>query len=194
MLRSGSPSLSAALILRGLEKRVGTRGALALAAPVSLAIAIMCALTAVWGIDGTAAANPEKSQLSLLADYDTVRRPRGVIMQTGTLANADAALSKINIATPERRGHRPLDLAAPASESCPLGVRDSTCPQGAVFWQRKLVIGRLARPIKAWNLASDFRDGAATLELAATVGSLVIAGDVSAPWSVDTSSNKDLGR
>jgi hypothetical protein len=44
----------------------------------------------------------------------------------------------------------------------------------------RLVIGRLARPSRAWSFASDFRDGAATFDLAASVGSLVITGDDSA--------------
>ena len=145
-------------------------------------MAIMCAITAVWRLDGVAAANSEKSQLSLLADYDTVRRPQGVTMQPATLASADAALSKINVATPARRGPPPAGTLLLAPAIVPGGVYelrpDNEAPSSG---SAKLIIGRLARPIRTWNLASDFRDGAATLELAASVGSLVIAGDSQAP-------------
>ncbi len=187
--------LGAWLILRRLEKRISTRGAYALAAPAAIAIAIMCAMTVVWRLDDVAAVNPEKSQLSLLAQYDTTWRPQGVIVQTATPTTADAVLSKINIATPERRGPSPPGTLLLAPAIVPGGVyelrRASASPASG---SAKLVIGRLARPSKVWNLASDFREGGATLELAATVGSLVIAGDPRAGRRIDASTDTDMGR
>jgi hypothetical protein len=170
--------LAAALVLRALEKGARTQRAFAIFTPSILAIAIMCALAVVWRLDGVAAANPEKSQMSLLAKYDSVWRPHGVTLENAALASADVALAKINITTPERRGSPPAGTLLLAPDVVPGGEYELR-PAGDVpsSGSARLIIGRLARPSRTWNLASDFRDGADTLQLAATVGSLVITGD-----------------
>jgi hypothetical protein len=170
--------LGAAFLLRALERWGRAHRALAVSTPFAFAVAIMCAMTAVWRLDGVAAANPEKSQMSLLAKYSTAWRPVGVTLDTGALGSADDALAKVNIATPERRGSLPAGTLLMAPAVVPGGVYElrltSNAPSSGTA---KLIIGRLARPSRTWDLSSDFRDGAATLELAASVGSLVIAGD-----------------
>ena len=173
---------SAVFALRVLERTGVGRGAFALATSAALALAMMGALTAVWAMDDVAAPNPEKSQLSLLGAFDTTLRPNGVAMQPPQMMRLQAAgevLSMIVVATPTRRepaGESTLLLMAPAIipggtyEVRPVGEAPSA-------GTARLVIGRQARPARTWDLAADFRDGPEELDLAVSVGSLVIAGD-----------------
>jgi len=52
--------------------------------------------------------------------------------------------------------------------------------RGAAMGTAKLIIGRNARPVRTWNLQSDFRGGAVVVDLPVNVGSLVVAGDSTA--------------
>jgi hypothetical protein len=170
--------IAAVLLLRVFERNGAAPGKLALVTPLSLAVAIMGAMATVWRVDAISAANPEKSQMNLLGDYNTMRRPQGVIAGNATLVTGDAALSRITVATPERRGSVAAGTLLLAPAVVPGGVYELRLAGDAMpSGDAKLIIGRLARPSRVWNLSSDFRDGAATLELAANVGSLVITGD-----------------
>ena len=168
----------AAVALHAFEKRGATKAALTLAAPVSLAVAVMCALSAVWTIDGVAAANPETSQQNLLAFYNSRSRPHGIILQSLRLANAEGVLHAISVVTPTRRTLATPGTLLLAPGIVPGGTYALRATAAApTSGNARLVIGRLARPSRTWDLATDFRDGAATLDLPVTVGSLVVAGD-----------------
>ena len=172
----------AAAALRLVERKGGTRATFALATPALLAFAIMGALTGVWALEGVAAPNPEKSQLALLGDYDRARRPHGITMHPLRVEAAEEVLPKITLTTPVRRGSSPAGTLLLAPAIIPGGVYALRLSHDApASGAANLVIGRLARPSKSWDLAADFRDGAATLELPVTVGSLVITGDRSTP-------------
>jgi hypothetical protein len=165
-------------VLRIFERRRVTRSMLALATPTCLAASTMLALTAVWKQDGVAAAMPEMSQLNILQDYDVRVRPHGIAFRPFTVESAENVLSKISIATPTRRGTPPggtllLVPGIVAGGRYELRLADS----GPAFGTASLVIGRLARPIKSWDLSTDFRDGSVELELPVNVESLVISGD-----------------
>jgi hypothetical protein len=178
---------AAVLSLRLLERKGGTRAAFALATPVAMGMAMMCALSAVWALDGVAASNTEKSQLSLLADYDSARRPLGVTLQPLALNTAGSVLPRIGVITPTRHGPSPLGTLLLAPAVVPGGSYQlRLSPEAPKSGVARLVIGRLARPVKTWDLASDFRDGAASVELPVSVGSLVVTGDQHAPAGVIT--------
>ncbi len=172
-----SSLVCAALALRILERLGGGRAALTLATPASLAIAAMCALTAVWALADDKAVNPEKSQLALLSAFGAAWRPEGVTMQPLEFHRADAVLQKIAVVTPRRPppagGTLLLAPAVVPGGRYEVRLREKAPRSGDAM----LVIGRVARPSRTWHLASDFDSGAADLDLPVNVGSLIIRGD-----------------
>jgi hypothetical protein len=170
---------SAVVVLRVLERKGATPSGLALATPASFAVAVMCALTVVWGLDNVAAVDPEKSQVRMLAQFDSRQRPQGVTLQPLALASAAGLLPKITIATPTRPGAvPPAGTLLLAPHVVPGGMYELRVAGEAIdSGTAKLVIGRLARTSKTWDLGSDFRNGRAVLELPVDVGSLMISGD-----------------
>jgi hypothetical protein len=152
-----------------------------LATPVVLAAAIMCALTAVWSVDGVAAPNPEKSQMSVLERYDSRWRPLGFTMSPLRTLDAQSVLPKIMVATPARRGRAASGTLLLAPEIVPGGEYELRLADPSASGTARLVIGRRARPIQTWNLDGDFGEGAARIQLPVNVGSLVVLGEQSAP-------------
>ncbi|MSO55549.1 MAG: hypothetical protein EXQ55_01305 [Acidobacteria bacterium] len=166
------------IALRIVERRSSKPGpALALATPACLAAAIMLALSIVWSIDRVSAATPETSQLTLLEHYDPRVRPLGVTTDPFRLESADGVLSRLSISTPTRRpGPARTLLLAPGivpAGQYELRMKNPSPASGMA----RLVIGRIARPVIAWSLASDFRDGSVEFALPVDVGSLVVEGD-----------------
>lgn len=166
----------AVLVLRRFD---GLRRAAVFAAmtPAVFAIAMMCALSVVWMLDGVAAPNSERSQAAVLEAYDDVLRPNGVILRGPEIHRAEAVLPHIAFATPARR-----DAVPPART---LLLMPTTVPGGiyelrwgshaSTIGRADLLIGRMARPARSWDLQSEFADGVSTLELPVSVGSLLIA-------------------
>jgi hypothetical protein len=171
---------SAWLALRVVERRLtgNVRAALALATPACLAAAVMMALSIEWRFERVDGATAATSQLALLSAYDQRMRPVGVTLAPLTIQSSATVLPRIAIATPTRRPEpspRTLLIApgiVPAGEY-ELRPGGSDPPLGIA----RLIIGRLARPIYAWNLATDLSNRAAIFELPVNVGSLVIEGD-----------------
>jgi hypothetical protein len=167
----------AVLLLRAIEK-VGSRAFVTVAAPTLLAIAIMCAVSTVWAIDDVVAVNPERSQQSLLASYGARWRPNGVALEPLSLTRAEAALRRIRVVTPTRRQPAAAGTLLLAPAIVPAGTyelrKTVAAPSSGTA---KLVIGRLARASRTWDLASDFPNGATILQLPVAVGSLVVTGD-----------------
>jgi hypothetical protein len=162
------------MLLRIVERR----SLLALATPACLAAALMIALSAVWRLDGVAAATAETSQLSLLAHYNPRLRPLGLSLAPPAIESPEHILSRIAIATPTRRPAPPAHTLLVAPGIVPAGTyelrpRNPSAPNGTA----RLVIGRLAKPIRTWNLGTDLRDGALAFDLPVNVGSLVVEGD-----------------
>lgn len=172
---------AAVFALRVLEKARARRATVALATPLVLAAAIMCALTAVWSVDGVAAPNPEKSQMSVLERYDSRWRPLGFTMSPLRTLDAQSVLPKIMVATPARRGRAASGTLLLAPEIVPGGEYELRLADPSASGTARLVIGRRARPIQTWNLDGDFGEGAARIQLPVNVGSLVVLGEQSAP-------------
>ena len=167
--------LGAAVGLRMAERKYGKRG-LVFATPVSFATAAMVALTMVWALDRVSPFTPEMSQLSLLGEYNTRVVPLGVRFAPMKIGPAPDLLPLITLATPPRHvtaGQFSLVLPGFVPGGLyELRPRGATAASGEVA----LVIGRNATPVATWDLAADFHDGFAELELPVKVGSLVIAG------------------
>lgn len=170
----------AVLALRAVERRTppNARAALALATPASMAVAMMIAVTIVWKMDRVQAATADTSQLDLLKRYNPRLRPLGVRFNPFTFESSERTLSAIAISTPTRRPAPPAGTLLIAPGVIPAGEyelrpRNPSSMDGSV----RLVIGRLAKPIRTWNLATDLRSGGLTFDLPVNVGSLIVEGD-----------------
>jgi hypothetical protein len=172
---------AAALALRPLEKKIASRGGRILAAQTIVAIAVMCAMTVGWHIEGAIPLNPEKSQIRLLGAYDEAWRPQGVTLQPLAAGSSRGVLQKIAVLTPTRRGPSVPGTLMMAPSVVPGGIYELRLTDPTASGSARLVIGRRARPIHTWDLASDFHDGAVTFELPVNVGSLIVTGDQRSP-------------
>jgi hypothetical protein len=162
--------------LWAFERKANPRGGLALAVPVSLAVAIMGAATTVWALDG-GAINKEIA-LSVLAGYDGRLRPTGFDLEARTIVPSQTLLPKLVVSTPVRRGTPSAQTLLLAPTPVPGGEYELHLEDDApAHGSGKLVIGRLAHPVKIWDLAGDLRHAAAKVQLPVTVGSLVVLGD-----------------
>ena len=169
---------AAVLLLRVVQRRTNLRPLLTLATPLLFSVAIMCAMTTVWAIDGVAPVQSDISQMGALTDYSARLRPTGVDFRTRTIQPADALLSAIAIATPTRRGASPPQTLLLVPSIVPGGEYELRLVPGAtISGEARLVIGREARPSRIWDVDTEFRDGVATLTLPVSVGSLTIMGD-----------------
>ena len=173
--------LAAMGVLRVLERKIAVRGALELATPVCLTLAVMGAATTVWAIYSAPAVNTENS-LRILSGYSAWLRPTGLDLEARAVAPADTLLHKLVVSTPKRRGLPPAQTLLLAPTPVRAGEYEMCLEDGARAEGRaKLVIGRLARPIKTWDLGADVCGRASAIRLPVTVGSLVVLGDKGAP-------------
>lgn len=167
------------LVVRGVERgrQTNVRSVLALATPVSLAVAVMIATTIVWQLDRVTAATDETSQLSLIAHYDSRLRPVGITVSPFAIESPERILSRLAIGTPTRRQPPPpahtllvVPGVAPAGEY-ELRSKTHSPSSGAA----RLVMGKSV--LRTWNLATDARDGMLTFELPVNAGPLALEGD-----------------
>jgi hypothetical protein len=162
--------------LRWLERSRYASGTLGLAAPLCIAGGIMGAATTVWALDSVAVFNPE-STLSTLPTYSARLRPIGVDFGRSAFASAETLLPVLVVSTPVRRGPPSPGTLLLVPTPIPGGeyeVRLHHGPHGD--GRARLVIGRMARPLKTWDLATDFRSPV-TIRFPVTVGSLAVLGD-----------------
>jgi hypothetical protein len=164
-------------VLRALERKTRVRGLLELATPVCLALAVMGAATTVWAIDSAPAVNTENS-LRALSGYSAWLRPTGIDFDARTIAPADSLLQKLVVSNPKRRGVPPAPTLLLAPTPVRAGEYDVCIEDGTHAEGRaKLVIGRLARPIKTWDLGAAGCSRTTPIRLPVTVGSLVVLAD-----------------
>ena len=177
----------ATLALRAVERRASARSLLALGTPLMFSVAVMCAMTSVWALDGASPVRSDTSQMSSLSEYSSRIRPTGFDIGARRIEPAAALFPKIAIATPIRRGAPPPHTLLLVPSIVPGGEYQLRTAAGtAATGTAQLVIGREARPTKTWNLGTDFRDGVATFRLPVSVGSLAILGDASSPLAALT--------
>jgi hypothetical protein len=176
--------VAAFLALQAIERLTESsarRPVLALAAPASVSIVMMLALTIVWKMDAAQAATPQSSQLALLRSYDQRWKPFSLSFNPLHLGPADRLLAALNISTPTRR---PLAMAGTlliAPGVIPAGDYELR-PKDRLAWKTasgtaKLVIGRLARPVVVWEVGEALTDRGLAFNLPVDVGSLVVEGN-----------------
>jgi hypothetical protein len=168
--------LAAVAALRRLERGSDAPGILGLAAPLSIALAIMGAATTVWALDTVPVVNPE-STLSTLPTYSARLRPIAVDLRKRLIAPADTILPTLTVSTPARRGPPPPGTLLLAPTPIPGGEYEVRLPHGSPGHGRaRLVMGRLARPLKTWDLGADLHSPV-TIRVPVTVGSLAVLAD-----------------
>jgi hypothetical protein len=157
------------------------RWTLAAVTPPALAVAVMLSTTAVWKLQNVAGPTPDTSGLSLLEHADARLRPTGVDLSHAQIDSWDALVARISISTPQRRPAPPPGTLLLVPGRVPAGtyalVLGKPANTAGAAGTATLVIGRNAKPVASWNLATDARDEAVRFHLPVDVGSIVIKGD-----------------
>lgn len=166
-------------VLRALEQRSSPAGN-RIAAPASLAIAGMLAVSALWRWNDVAGVTPLSSRQDLLRHYDERIRPFAFVWSTYRATSPAQLLPQLSIVTALRRPPAP---GAPllVVPDLPAGrYRLMLTDRARASGTATLLIGRTSQPIRTWNLERQLSGPDAEFDLPVDVGAVLISGDADA--------------
>jgi hypothetical protein len=152
---------------------------------MSVAIAAMCASTAVWARHADHGLTPTSSQLAFLRAWDPAWQTTRLSLQPFHALTEESLASRIEVATSARGPQNATDRALFTSSVLPAADYDVVIA-GANTLDGQLVVrvGRLDQPTEQWSL-EGLHSGLTglTLHLPVAVHSVVIRGDAAAQAS-----------